>query len=80
MKEEKKMVDKETTVIYRVEVTEVIKTNLDEKFIREDYPEIIKERIKNMMGADNVLIQDFKFFVFDKAVADECVRGTDNDD
>ena len=78
-KKERKM-NKETTVIYTVEVTEVIKTNLDEKFIREDYPEIIKERIKNMMGADNVLIQDFKVFVFDKAVADECVRGTENDD
>ena len=28
----------------------------------------------------DVLIQDFKVFVSDKAVADECVRGTDNDD
>ena len=74
------MINKETTGIYRVEVTEVIKTNLDEKFIREDYPEIIKERIKNMMGADDVLIQDFKVFVSDKAVADECVRGTENDE
>lgn len=72
--------NKETTVIYTVEVTEVIKTNLDEKFIREDYPGIIKHRIKSMMDADDVLIQDFKFFVFDKAVSDECVRGTDNDD
>lgn len=74
------MINKETTVIYRVEVTEIIKTNLDERFIREDYPEIVKERIKNMMGADDVLLQDFKVFVSDKAVSDECVRGTENDD
>lgn len=55
--------NKETTVIYTVEVTEVIKTNLDEKFIREDYPEIIKERIKNMMDADDVHITEYKVFV-----------------
>ena len=61
-KGEKKM-NKETTVIYRVEVTEVIKTNLDEKFIREDYPGVIKHRIKSMMDADRVDIKSYKVFV-----------------
>lgn len=55
--------NKETTVIYTVEVTEVIKTNLDEKFIREDYPGIIKHRIKSMMDADRVDIKSYKVFV-----------------
>lgn len=55
--------NKETTVIYTVEVTEVIKTNLDEKFIREDYPGIIKHRIKNMMDADDVDMKAYKVFV-----------------
>lgn len=55
--------NKETTVIYTVEVTEVIKTNLDEKFIREEYPGIIKHRIKSMMDADNVDLKKYKVFV-----------------
>jgi hypothetical protein len=57
--------NKETTVIYTVEVTEVIKTNLDEKFIRDDYPGIIKHRIKSMMDADDVTLKDYKVFVHD---------------
>lgn len=57
--------NKETTVIYTVEVTEVIKTNLDEKFIREYYPGIIKHRIKSMMDADDVHMKDYKAFVHD---------------
>ena len=57
--------NKETTVIYTVEVTEVIKTNLDEKFIREDYPGIIKHRIKTMMDADDVNFKEYKVFVHD---------------
>ena len=56
---------KETTVVYTVEVTEVIKTNLDEKFIREDYPGIIKHRIKTMMDADDVNFKEYKVFVHD---------------
>lgn len=59
------MINKETTVIYRVEVTEVIKTNLDEKFIREDYPTVIKHRIKSMMDADDVVLKAYKVFVHD---------------
>ena len=59
------MINKETTVIYTVEVTEVIKTNLDEKFIRDDYPGIIKHRIKTMMDADDVHMKDYKVFVHD---------------
>lgn len=55
--------NKETTVIYTVEVTEVIKQNLDEKFIREDYPAVIKHRIKSMMDADRVDIKSYKVFV-----------------
>jgi hypothetical protein len=55
--------NKETTVIYTVEVTEVIKTNLDEKFIREDYPTVIKHRIKSMMDADRIDIKSYKVFV-----------------
>ena len=61
-KGEKKM-SKETTVIYTIEITEVIKTNLDEKFIREDYPAVIKHRIKSMMDADRVDIKSYKVFV-----------------
>jgi hypothetical protein len=57
--------NKETTVIYTVEVTEVIKTNLDEKFIREDYPAVIKHRIKSMMDADRVDIKSYKVFLHD---------------
>lgn len=57
--------NKETTVIYTVEVTEVIKTNLDEKFIRDDYPGIIKHRIKTMMDADDVNFKEYKVFVHD---------------
>ena len=57
--------NKETTVIYTIEVTEVIKPNLDEKFIREDYPGIIKHRIKSMLDADDVDFKDYKVFVHD---------------
>lgn len=55
--------NKETTVIYTVEVTEVIKTNLDEKFIRNDYPGIIKHRIKSMLDADDVDLKEYKVFI-----------------
>jgi hypothetical protein len=59
----RKKMNKETTVIYTIEVTEVIKQNLDEKFIRNDYPGIIKHRIKSMMDADDVDLKDYKVFV-----------------
>jgi hypothetical protein len=59
----RKKMNKETTVIYTIEVTEVIKQNLDEKFIRNDYPGIIKHRIKSMMDADDVDLKGYKVFV-----------------
>ncbi len=57
--------NKETTVIYTIEVTEVIKTNLDEKFIRKDYPAVVKHRVKSMMDADRVDIKSYKVFLHD---------------
>lgn len=54
---------KEITVTYTVEVTEVFKGNLDEEFLRVDYPDIIKDRLRNKMEYDDVHINHYKVFV-----------------
>lgn len=50
-----------STVTYTVEVTEIIK-GIDTKFLLTEYPEIIKEKLKNKMEFDNVNVKNIKVF------------------
>ena len=57
---------KEITVTYNAQITEVLKSSelgASEEFFRNEYPEIIGERLKNKMGFDDVKIGEFKVFV-----------------
>lgn len=47
------------TITYTVEVTEIIK-GFDTKFLLTEYPDIIKEKLKNKMDFDHVEVKDFK--------------------
>jgi hypothetical protein len=49
------------TVTYNIEVTEIIKGN-DTKFLLTEYPEIIKEKLKNKMEFDHVHVKNIKVF------------------
>jgi predicted phage-related endonuclease len=48
------------TITYTVEVTEIIKGGVDTKFLLTEYPDIIKEKLKNKMDFDHVEVKDFK--------------------
>lgn len=52
------------TVTYTVEITEIIK-GTDTKFLITEYPEIIKEKLKNKMEFDNVEVKNVKVFEHD---------------
>ena len=56
------IMNNEITVTYTVDVTEVLK-NIDEEFIKNDYPDIIRDKLRNKMGFDDVKIGEFKIFV-----------------
>ena len=47
------------TITYTVEVTEVIRCN-DTEFIKKEYADIIRERLKNKMEFDDVKIKGLK--------------------
>lgn len=50
------------TVTYTVEVTEIIKGGVDTKFLLTEYPDIIKEKLKNKMEFDDVHVKNIKVF------------------
>ena len=55
---------KEYTITYNVEVTKIIKASegMSEEFLVNDYPEVIKEKLKNMMELDDVKLKGVKIF------------------
>lgn len=85
MKEEKKTKN-EITVTFTIEVIKIVPVSSDDRddaevqLRGEDYKALLKDKAMNAFCADNVAVRDLKVFVSNKAVSDECVRGTDNDD
>ena len=55
---------KEYTIIYNVEVTKIIKASegMSEEFLVNDYPEVIKKKLKNMMELDDAKLKGIKIF------------------
>lgn len=56
---------KEYTVIYTVEITDIIPPEMDitEEQIMSVTPEIIASNIKRELGSDNVVVSDLKVFI-----------------
>lgn len=52
------------TIVYNVEVTEVV-SGVETEFLANDYKEILKDKIRNVMNADDVHITGYKVFRHD---------------
>jgi predicted phage-related endonuclease len=48
------------TITYTVDITEIIKGGVDTKFLLTEYPDIIKEKLKNKMEFDDVHVKNIK--------------------
>ncbi len=49
------------TVTYTVEVTHIV-NGLSPEFIKEEYPRIITEKLKEQVGFDNIKVSKVKVF------------------
>ena len=52
------------TIVYNVEVTEVV-SGVETDFLMNDYKDIIADKIRNVMNADDVHITGYKVFRHD---------------
>jgi hypothetical protein len=63
---EKTLKKKQHTVIYTIEVTEVVSSDTD--FLVKNYGDIVKEHIKAAINADDVHLTSYKVFVHDETL------------
>ncbi len=52
------------TIVYNVEVTEVV-SGVETDFLMDEYKDIVADKIRNVMNADDVHITGYKVFRHD---------------